>query len=102
MFDFSTVIARFFTHIILMMILCYTTYHIIQGNYGLISAQKIDKEIVERQTILSGLQQRTKVLEKKIEMIRGPNYDWDYVDELARKYFGLSKSNEETIVLQYE
>ncbi len=102
MFDFSTIITRFFTHIILVMILCYTTYHIIQGNYGLISAQKINKEIVERQAVLANLRQKSSILEKRIEMIRGPDYDWDYIDELARKYFGLSGVNEEVIILQYK
>jgi cell division protein FtsB len=84
----------------LILVLCYIVYHIISGNRGIISMMHIKNALEERKKLLHQLKLEQEDIENQVKLLQPENYDLDFVDELARDYFGLVGKKEKVIMLQ--
>lgn len=83
---------------IIALVFIYVGYNMMYGTYGFKRYLHIDDEISSEQAKLSALRMEKYRILNQIHSLRGPNYAADYVDELARDYFGLSEEGEYVII----
>lgn len=75
----------------------YMTYHLFQGNRGLVALWNLKKIVYEEQGILERLQSETASLAKQVKRLRPQSLDLAFLEERAREVLGLA-APEEVIV----
>lgn len=85
--------------LLLLVLLLYVVYHTINGNRGIISMLTITSELRKKDGVLYNLQIEQNALEDNIKLLQPEHYDLDYIDELARHYFGMIGRDENIIIL---
>ena len=81
------------TPVLIVMVVIYFGYHFVQGKYGLLSWQRLNTLLEERQAYLEILTHEEEKLQHYVSLI-GDKVDADYLDEEARKQLGYSRKNE--------
>ncbi|UXM94684.1 septum formation initiator family protein [Bartonella sp. HY329] len=90
--------GRFILPIITVAVLCYFSYHIYHGEYGLYSRENVDKHIVLLDGELHKLETQRKMMELKVSLLRDGEIEKDMLDEWARRNLSVSNPNELTII----
>lgn len=83
---------------ILLLLILYFTYHSINGQRGVISMFKMQKEIMDKKVVLENLHNEKAVLDNKVKQLYPKTLDKDYLDELARRNLGYIDSKEKLIL----
>jgi cell division protein FtsB len=81
-------------------LLCYFVYHVLNGERGLFSYLRLNKELQEKQSSLEKLKTERLSLEKKISLMSSRNIDYDTLDEIARANLGLMGQDEELWIIK--
>lgn len=79
----------------------YFGFHATYGDRGLLAHQTLVEKTAAREAALERLQQRQAVIERRVELIRGPVIDADILEEQARRVLGWSRPGE-IVVIQRE
>lgn len=95
-------LSKTLTFILTALILSYFIYHTINGERGIIKLLQIEDELNKKQKTLDNLKIEKQILENHVKLLQENSYDIDYVDELARDYFGLVANGEKIIVIENE
>jgi cell division protein FtsB len=77
----------------------YFSYHIINGNRGLLTMFQLRQELQKAAEELTFLQAERDNLERKIRYLHPHHLDLDFLDEIARKELGLIKEDEMLIIV---
>lgn len=76
----------------------YFTYHILQGNRGVLRLMAISSSIDTMSQINTSLHSERDILEKKVQMMRPGQVDRDFLDERVRLTLGYSGANEISVL----
>jgi cell division protein FtsB len=79
-------------------ILCYFLYHTIQGDRGWLAMLRLQNEVNVAKRNLSQLQQESKELSHRVQLMRPGSMDPDLLDEKSRQMLDYSKPNEIVIL----
>lgn len=90
----------FFGIIIFSLFSLYFTYHIYNGGNGFIAARIMNEELNRQNEVLLNIREKRKDLERHILLLKEGEYDRDYVDELARKYFLVGQEEENLLMIE--
>ena len=63
----------------------YFSYHLVQGNHGLISLLQLKATVAEAQDVRDDLVAQREVLEHRVRLLRPDSLDRDLLEEQARK-----------------
>ena len=89
-------------NILLLITLAYFTYHSIIGNRGFIQLRVLKSEIKEKTHELEEAQKKRQHLEQQTNLLYDKKLDKDFIDELARKNFGLIGKKEKMLIMPKE
>lgn len=78
----------------IVLLLTYFTYHIFQGQRGILAWIRLDKKLQEQEVALSGLTQEKEKLEREAYLLRPDSLDIDLLEEKSRQLLNFSHSNE--------
>ncbi len=78
-------------------ILLYFTYHIFQGNYGVIALMHMEEKVSKLENELEGLQKEKSQLERNVKLLRPDSLDTDLLEERARHVLHFAYGNEVVI-----
>lgn len=81
--------------IIIIGLILYFAYHILQGNRGIINLFKLSKEKKAIINEINLLDKERDYLEKRISMMRSDAIDLDLLDEQVKKNLGYMNRDEE-------
>ncbi|MCE2716959.1 MAG: FtsB family cell division protein [Pseudomonadota bacterium] len=84
--------------ITIVLLLTYFTYHIFQGQRGILAWIRLDKKLQEQEIVLSKLTQEKEKLEREAYLLRPDSLDIDLLEEKSRQLLNFAHSNE--IVIQ--
>jgi len=84
--------------ITIVLLLTYFTYHIFQGQRGILAWIRLDKKLQEQEIVLSKLTQEKEKLEREDYLLRPDSLDIDLLEEKSRQLLNFAHSNE--IVIQ--
>jgi len=85
---------------ILLLLIFYFTYHSINGQRGVISMFRMQKEIADKTIVLKNLTNEKKKLGNKVTQLYPKTLDTDYLDELARRDLGYIGNKEKLVILK--
>ena len=83
-------------------LICFTFYfgyHLIHGQYGLVSWVRVRQDIQKNQRTLEQLLNKKKELEKMVYLISPGHLDLDLLEEQARKMLGQAYLDEKVVIL---
>ncbi len=83
-----------FTIVLTCTLTIYFTYSALNGQYGLFSKFRFQAQEVALIDKLNQIKLKNLTLEKKVSRLSDSYLDLDLLDEQARKFLGLAKSNE--------
>ena len=72
----------------------YFTYHIFQGQRGVLAWIRLDKKLKEQESILNDLTQEKESLEKEAYLLRPDSLDVDLLEEKARQVLNFAHVDE--------
>ena len=72
----------------------YFSYHLVQGNHGLISYLQLKATVAEAEEIRDSLAERRAALEHKVLLMRPDSLDRDLLEEQARKMLNYGHADE--------
>ena len=78
----------------------YITFHILQGERGLIAYCQKNAEVLSAITTWQNLNKKRLILQNRVKLLSPPSVDYDMLDERVRVMLGYSKSNETLILLK--
>ena len=81
------------------MLVAYFTYHMIQGDRGLIAMNRLELAIDNAQQALTKSEAERARLEAKVAALRPDSLDLDMLDERAREVLGLVRQDELVVFL---
>lgn len=87
-------------YLLMLLAVIYFSYHLVNGNRGLITLLRLRQELHNVSTELAALQHEKQILEQKNRSMHPQHLDLDYLDEIARKELGLIASSEMLVILQ--
>ena len=82
------------------MIILYITFHMIQGERGLIAFMQIHGEVLAAKKIQQTLISRKNRLQNKVALLSLKSLDIDMLEERVRIMLGYSRPNETIILLK--
>ena len=85
--------------IALALISLYFCYHLVNGQYGLISWVRVRQEIQKNEQVLQDLTEKKRELTKIVSLISPGNMDPDLLDERARTMLGYAHRDENVVIL---
>ena len=100
MFDIQklgSTIKKFSAHFILPIIISYLLMNILDGNNGLQSHSRLNKQAFQLKQNIESTKLENKLLNIKISLMQPNQKNDDLIDENVRKIFGYGKNNEYTI-----
>ncbi len=80
--------------VIIVAMMTYFTYHIFQGQRGVLAWIRLDKKLNEQEAILSKLTQEKESLEREAYLLRPDSLDIDLLEEKARLLLNFSHADE--------
>lgn len=86
----------------LLMLIFYFTYHTINGQRGVVSMLRMEKEIADKTIILENLVQEKQRLSNKVKQLYPKTLDKDLLDELARRDLGYIGDEEKLVINSLE
>lgn len=75
----------------------YFSYHIVQGDRGLIAWVHLKNEIVKAEETLTGIRAQKQELEKRVTLLRPDSLDPDMLEERARIMLNMGRPDERVI-----
>lgn len=84
--------------VVIVGMLVYFTYHIFQGQRGVLAWIRLDKKLAEQELILNALTTEKEFLEKEAYLLRPDSLDIDLLEEKARQV--LNFAHPEEVVIQ--
>ena len=85
--------------IALVCISLYFGYHLVHGQYGMISWVRVRRDIQKHQNTLEQLSAKKKELEKMVSLIHPSHLDLDLLEERAKTILGYAYPDETVIIL---
>lgn len=83
--------------VVIVATLVYFTYHIFQGQRGVLAWIRLDKKLKEEEAILNALTQEKETLEKETYLLRPDSLDIDLLEEKARQVLNFAHPDEVVI-----
>lgn len=80
------------------LLLAYFSYHMVQGDHGLLSLLQLQAKVGQAQTLHSSLQGEREQLEARVALLRPDNLDPDMLEERARVMLNFAHPNEIVIL----
>ncbi|TNE59108.1 MAG: septum formation initiator family protein [Alphaproteobacteria bacterium] len=90
----SSFFKRAMTPTIVVSLIIYLSYNLMEGDRGLLAFQDVNEELEANRAELKRLQDERAALEKKVELLRPDHLDPDMLDERSRAVLGLVGENE--------
>ena len=81
-------------------LILYFTFHILQGERGLIAYWQINSEVSDAKAIRNSLLKEKTVLQNRVNLLSPKSLDPDMLEERVRVMLGYSKPNETIIILK--
>ena len=88
------VTKKYYPYFFLPLIIIYLIFNIFDGNNGLLSHARLDKEIVKLENDVKNLKKNNSLYQIKISSLVKQNENNDLVDEQIRSVLGYGKTNE--------
>lgn len=85
--------------ILWLLIIGYFTYHLLQGERGVISMLRLEGQISHSDQQLQNLRQEREALEKHVQLLHPNHVDPDMLDEQARRSLGYAGRGEVMILI---
>ncbi len=76
----------------------YFGYHLVQGDYGLVSWLRLSHEIEETKAQLALVSTEREALERRVSLLRPESLDRDMIEERARVILGFAHENDVVIL----
>ncbi|RJF87411.1 septum formation initiator family protein [Oleomonas cavernae] len=76
----------------------YFGYHLVQGDYGLVSWLRLSHEIEETKAQLAQVSEQREALERRVSLLRPESLDRDMIEERARVTLGFAHENDVVIL----
>jgi cell division protein FtsB len=76
----------------------YFGYHLVQGDYGLVSWLRLSHEIEETKAQLAQVSDQREALERRVSLLRPESLDRDMIEERARVTLGFAHENDLVIL----
>lgn len=83
--------------VVIVAMMVYFTYHIFQGQRGVLAWIRLDKKLKEEEAILNALTQEKETLEKETYLLRPDSLDIDLLEEKARQVLNFAHPDEVVI-----
>ncbi|MCX7352525.1 MAG: septum formation initiator family protein [Proteobacteria bacterium] len=80
--------------VVIVAMMVYFTYHIFQGQRGVLAWIRLDKKLKEEETTLNALTQEKEQLEREAYLLRPDSLDVDLLEEKARQALNFAHPNE--------
>lgn len=80
--------------VVIVAMIAYFTYHIFQGQRGVLAWIRLDKKLKEQEIILSALMQEKELLEKEAYLLRPDSLDVDLLEEKSRQVLNFAHPDE--------
>ena len=81
------------------LLLAYFSYHMVQGDHGLLSLLQLRAKVEQAHTLHAGIQAERSKLGARVALLRPDNLDPDMLEERARVMLNFAHPNE-IIILQ--
>lgn len=78
----------------------YFIYHLVNGQYGLISWAHVRQDIKKNEKTLQELTSKKEYIENLVNFLKPSHIDPDLLDERARLMLGYAHKDEKVIILQ--
>lgn len=78
----------------------YFVYHCFIGNRGYLELLRLDKELVQKRTILDEHKSEREYFENRVNLLYDRSINKDLLDEIARNDFGLIGEGEVCTILE--
>lgn len=82
-----------------LLVIGYFTFHLVQGERGIISMWRLQSQLAYSESQLAALREDRKDLEKHVQLLRPDHIDQDMLDEQARSTLGYAAPNEIMILI---
>jgi len=80
------------------LLLAYFSYHMVQGDHGLLSLLQLRVKVEQAQTLHASLQSERSQLDARVALLRPDNLDPDMLEERARVMLNFAHPNEIVIL----
>ena len=80
----------------------YFTYHIFQGQRGVLAWIRLDKKLKEQESVLNSLIKERECLEKEAYLLRPDSLDIDLLEEKARQVLNFAHPDEVVVQVNAE
>lgn len=80
------------------LLLAYFSYHMVQGDHGLLSLLQLRTKVEQANTLRAGLQAERHQMESRVALLRPDNLDPDMLEERARVMLNFAHPNEIVIL----
>lgn len=81
------------------LLLAYFSYHMVQGQQGVLSLMQLQTKVVKAESLYASLQSERGELEARVALLRPDNLDPDMIEERARVMLNFVHPNE-IVILQ--
>lgn len=86
--------------VVMVTLMVYFTYHIFQGQRGVIAWIQLDKKLKEQQLLLDQLTEEKSVLEKEAYLLRPDSLDLDLLVEKVRHSLNFAHPDEVSVSIE--
>jgi cell division protein FtsB len=93
-------LRNIFFPVVIVAMMIYFTYHIFQGDRGVLAWIRLDKKLQEQEATLSSLSQQKEYLEREAYLLRPDSLDIDLLEEKSRQLLNFAHADE--VVVQGE
>lgn len=80
--------------VVIVTMMVYFTYHIFQGQRGVLAWIRLDKKLKEQEITLNALTKEKEHLEKEAYLLRPDSLDIDLLEEKARQVLNFAHNDE--------
>ena len=80
--------------VVIVIMMAYFTYHIFQGQRGVLSWIRLDKKLKEEEVLLNSLTKEKELLEKEAYLLRPDSLDIDLLEEKVRQVLNFAHPDE--------
>jgi cell division protein FtsB len=85
---------------VIVAMMVYFTYHIFQGQRGVLAWIRLDKKLKEQEIILNTLTKEKEYLEKEVYLLRPDSLDIDLLEEKARQVLNFAHPDEVVVQIK--